>query len=252
MKDHLQGMRVFAQVVDSKSFSGAAQKLGMSKSLASRHVTALEQGFSVKLLHRSTRKLSLTEAGAVLYEHCARIVQLAEQRVTRAQSEPAGLVRLTMDAVRAAVVAGLGTGNLPAYMAGDALERGELVPILRTYRVAADSAIYLVYLPNRTLPSRVRAVIDFPGRALLARPPVGDRVVTPAQRHTSKTRQNIAGFGTRSSFCQTASAKPWRRDHHHRSFIEPEPRRSADGLPRLVAAIRAHSRRVPASLFATR
>ena len=89
MKDRLYGMRVFAQVVEAKSFSAAADKLGMSKSVASRHVSALERSLSVKLLNRSTRKLGLTEAGSVFYEHCARIVQeaeLAEQRVTQTQS----------------------------------------------------------------------------------------------------------------------------------------------------------------------
>src|SRR5262249_36733797 len=98
MKDRLNGMRVFAQVVEAKSFSAAADKLGMSKSLASRHVSALERSLSVKLLNRSTRKLSLTEAGAVFYDHCANIVQeaeLAEQRVTRTQAEPAGTVTVT-------------------------------------------------------------------------------------------------------------------------------------------------------------
>src|SRR5512139_3325243 len=98
MKDRLNGMRVFAQVVEAKSFSSAADKLGMSKSLASRHVSALERALSVKLLNRTTRRLSLTEAGALYYEHCARIVQeaeLAEQRLTRTQSEPAGLVSVT-------------------------------------------------------------------------------------------------------------------------------------------------------------
>src|SRR5262245_17125968 len=98
MKDRLNGMRVFAQVVEAKSFSAAAEKLGMSKSLASRHVSSLEEALAVKLLNRSTRRLSLTEAGALLYEHCARIVQeaeLAERRLTRAQQEPAGVVKIT-------------------------------------------------------------------------------------------------------------------------------------------------------------
>src|SRR5262245_42724079 len=98
MKDRLAGMNVFAQVVEAKSFSAAAERLGISKSLASRKLTALERSLSVKLLNRSTRKLSLTEAGALFYEHCARIVQeatLAEQRVTRTQSEPAGVVKVT-------------------------------------------------------------------------------------------------------------------------------------------------------------
>jgi DNA-binding transcriptional LysR family regulator len=289
MKDRLNGMRVFAQVVEAKSFSAAAGKLGMSKSLASRHVSALERSLAVKLLNRSTRKLSLTDAGAVFYEHCANIVreaELAAERVGRTQSQPAGLVRVTaaqafavrhvlpalaefyrkypkirvrlscsnraldlggegfdvgirvsfdpdpylvarklapnrsvlcaapayleargtprriedlskhdcvlfpplapngrwtlrrdgrkyplqvngvletdeMEAVLAAVTAGLGIGILPLYMAGDALRQGRLVPLLRQYRVVPESAIYLVYLPNATLPSRVRALIDF-------------------------------------------------------------------------------------------
>ena len=66
MKDRLNGMRVFAQVVEARSFSAAAEKLGMSKSLASRHVSALERALAAKLLNRSTRKVSLTDAGAVV------------------------------------------------------------------------------------------------------------------------------------------------------------------------------------------
>jgi DNA-binding transcriptional LysR family regulator len=66
-----------------------------------------------------------------------------------------------MDVVRAAVAAGLGIGILPMYMVGDALQHGQLVPLLRQFQVVPESAIYLVYLPNRTLSSRVRALIDF-------------------------------------------------------------------------------------------
>jgi DNA-binding transcriptional LysR family regulator len=66
-----------------------------------------------------------------------------------------------MDVVRAAVAAGLGIGILPVYMVGDALQQGQLVPLLRQFQVVPESAIYLVYLPNRTLSSRVRALIDF-------------------------------------------------------------------------------------------
>ncbi len=98
MKDRLNGMRVFAQVVEAKSFSAAADKLGMSKSLASRHVSALESSLSVKLLNRSTRRLSLTEAGALLIRALRQDRAgggVAEQRLARTQSEPAGLLRVT-------------------------------------------------------------------------------------------------------------------------------------------------------------
>jgi DNA-binding transcriptional LysR family regulator len=66
-----------------------------------------------------------------------------------------------MDVVREAVSAGLGIGILPRYIAADALQRGQLIPLLRQFQVVPESTIYLVYLPNRTLSSRVRALIDF-------------------------------------------------------------------------------------------
>jgi DNA-binding transcriptional LysR family regulator len=289
MEKRLAGMAVFAQVVEAKSFSAAADRLGVSKSLVSRQVSALERSLAVKLLNRSTRRLSLTEAGAVFYEHCSNVVheaELAQRRVTLTQTEPAGLVKVTavpafavrhlvpaladfhrqypgiqvklscsnrtadlgdegfdlglrvsadpdpnlvarklaanrsvlcaapaylaqrgtprrvedlvrhdgvlfpvlapkgiwtfrrggrkhavkvsgaletddMDAVRAAVLAGLGIGLLPAYMVGADLGRGDLVPLLRAYQPGREGGIYLVYLPNRTPSSRVRALIDF-------------------------------------------------------------------------------------------
>lgn len=291
MNDRLESMSVFARVVEAKSFSAAATRLNTSKSRVSRHVSSLESSLSVKLLHRSTRRLSVTPAGALLYEHCAKIVkeaELAEQRLSGAQSEPAGLVRVTAvtafatrwvvpaltefrrhhpkiqvrlscsnrravdlgdegfdlgiriavrgldptlvarklapnravlcaapayvarrgtprglddlrqhdcvvfppvapkgawhfrrggrkhsvaissaletdepEAVHAALVAGAGVGIVPLYLASDALREGRLVHLLGGYEVDTNSAIHLVYLPNRTLPSRVRALIDF-------------------------------------------------------------------------------------------
>jgi DNA-binding transcriptional LysR family regulator len=289
MRERLAAMSVFAQVVEAKSFSAAASKLGISKSLVSREVSALERSLSVKLLNRSTRKLSLTEGGAIFLEHCMRIVQeaeFAERRVTQTQTELAGLVRVTcvqafalrhlmpalgefqtrypeiriklscsnrtvdlgkegydlgirmshapdpglvarklavnrkvlcaapaylarrgtpstidelvghdgvlfpplapkgawalrrdghthavpvtarfetddMDALHAALVAGLGLGALPVYVAAPDLRLGRLVPLLRDFQVLPDIGIYLVFLPNRTLPLRVRTLIDF-------------------------------------------------------------------------------------------
>jgi len=287
MNDSLTGITVFTQVVDARRFSAAAAELGISKSLASRQVTALERSLSVKLLNRSTRKLSLTNAGAVFYSHCTTILHeadVARRRVTQMQSEPAGVVKLTatpafanrhilpaiadfrrqhpkikvllsctnrtvdlgqegfdlairatlpannlvarklasshfvlcatpaylaqrgtprrpedltshdcvlfsplahkgswsfrrnrrtyaikiaaaletddMETVRAAILAGLGIGLLPTHVAGTDLQRRELVPVLRSYDAGAGT-LYLVYLPNRTLPSRIRVLIDF-------------------------------------------------------------------------------------------
>ena len=89
---------VFAKVVETKSFTAAAQQLGLPKSTVSRKVSQLEERLAARLIQRTTRKLSLTEAGQAFYERCARIVTeiaLAEQLVTDMQSTPRGLLRVT-------------------------------------------------------------------------------------------------------------------------------------------------------------
>jgi len=96
--DNLTGMMVFAQVVQSGSFSKAADNLGMSKSSVSKKVTFLEDRLGVRLLNRTTRKLSLTEVGQVFYERCERIMSEAEEAelaITRLQDEPRGHLKLS-------------------------------------------------------------------------------------------------------------------------------------------------------------
>ena len=77
--DRLQSMAVFVRVAEQGSFSLAARQLGLSKSAASKHVTALEERLGVRLLNRTTRRLALTEVGAVYRDHCARVVAEAEE-----------------------------------------------------------------------------------------------------------------------------------------------------------------------------
>jgi DNA-binding transcriptional LysR family regulator len=94
----LNEILVFARVVDSGSFSAAARLLEMPKSTVSRKVAELEERIGARLLHRTTRKLGLTDAGRIYYEHSARIVaelEEAEEAVGRMQSAPRGLLRVT-------------------------------------------------------------------------------------------------------------------------------------------------------------
>ena len=67
MLDQLRAMGVFACVVEKSSFSGAARELGITTSAVSQQIRSLEQEMEVVLLHRSTRKLNLTEAGQAFY-----------------------------------------------------------------------------------------------------------------------------------------------------------------------------------------
>ena len=91
-------MVVFARVVQAGSFTTAAARLGMPKSTVSRKVSELEARLKSRLLQRTTRKLSLTDAGRTYYEYCARIVaevEEAERAVNRLQETPRGLLRAT-------------------------------------------------------------------------------------------------------------------------------------------------------------
>ncbi len=94
----LVGMGIFARVAEAKSFSEAARRLGVSKSAVSKEVARLERALGARLLNRTTRQLSLTEFGAAFYEHCARVVQEAEEAellVERLHASPRGVLKCT-------------------------------------------------------------------------------------------------------------------------------------------------------------
>jgi DNA-binding transcriptional LysR family regulator len=96
--EDLERMAIFARVVEAKGFSEAARRLGLSKSLVSKQVSRLERNVGARLLHRTTRSMSLTEAGSVFYEHCARIVEEQEEArraVGRLHAGPRGVLRIS-------------------------------------------------------------------------------------------------------------------------------------------------------------
>lgn len=85
MLDQVTGMKVFARVAALGSLSGAARALGMSQTMATKHMAALEERLGVKLLHRTTRKITLTEPGRRYLESVERILaELAEAEAAAA------------------------------------------------------------------------------------------------------------------------------------------------------------------------
>lgn len=97
MLENLRGMAVFASVVDHGSFSGAAKSLGITTSAVSQQIRALEEDLGVILLHRSTRKLNLTEAGQGFYDAAKNVVSAAEEgrmRVNQLRDDLAGTLRI--------------------------------------------------------------------------------------------------------------------------------------------------------------
>jgi DNA-binding transcriptional LysR family regulator len=96
--ENLSDIAIFVRVVEAASFTQAADALGISQSVVSRSVTALETRLGVRLLNRTTRKLSLTEAGSDLYRRASQALaelEEAELEVTRYQAEPRGLLRVS-------------------------------------------------------------------------------------------------------------------------------------------------------------
>lgn len=96
--DTLHGMRVYASVVEAGSFSGGAERLGISKALASKYVGQLEERLGARLLHRTTRRLSPTEIGQAYYEHCVRLLDdldSVEASVRSQHLQPRGHLRVS-------------------------------------------------------------------------------------------------------------------------------------------------------------
>lgn len=73
----LNDMALFVEVVKARGFRSAAQALGMPNSTLSRRISALEKAIGLRLLHRTTRRIELTEAGQLYFERCKRIVDEA-------------------------------------------------------------------------------------------------------------------------------------------------------------------------------
>jgi len=96
--DIVVSMRVFTAVVEAGSFTGAADKLDLSRGMATRYVAQLEEHLGVRLLHRTTRKLSLTEAGNEYYERAIQVLTMiaeAESSVAQEASVPRGILRVS-------------------------------------------------------------------------------------------------------------------------------------------------------------
>jgi len=96
--EQLKSMVVFAQVIEQGNLTAAAKHIGLSRAVVSYHIKKLESQLGVKLLNRSTRSISLTEAGAEYYQSCRIIAEqatTANQQIENLKNEPEGLLKIT-------------------------------------------------------------------------------------------------------------------------------------------------------------
>ncbi len=111
-KDRFAGISVFVVVVEAGSFTAAAERLGHSVSFVSKEIARLEARIGARLLNRTTRTLSLTDAGRDYFERCGQLVadaEEAEDRVSLGREQPRGLLRVSAPV-------SLGLGNLASVL----------------------------------------------------------------------------------------------------------------------------------------
>jgi DNA-binding transcriptional LysR family regulator len=95
----LNDMALFVEVVKAHGFRAAAQAMGMPNSTLSRRISGLEKAIGLRLLNRTTRKIELTEAGQIYFEHCKRIVdeaRIAHEQLAGMLAQPSGVLRVSL------------------------------------------------------------------------------------------------------------------------------------------------------------
>lgn len=153
----LNDIAVFAKVVEARSFTGAGKQLGMPRSTVSRRIAELERRLGARLLHRTTRKLRLTDVGSRYYERCAKgltAIDEAEACVRATSDVPRGRIRMT------------------APHAMDAQLGPTLTAFLRTYpevSVEVELAQRMVDLVGEGFDLAIRATGHLPDSTLVAR-----------------------------------------------------------------------------------
>lgn len=156
----LNDMYFFAEVVDHGGFAAAGRVLGLPKSKLSRRVAELEQRLGVRLLQRTTRKLSLTEAGELYHRHAVAMreeAEAAEEAVAMVQNEPRGTIRVTCPTTLAQTTIG---PIIPKFMRDH--------PHVRLDMIVTNRVVDLVH-EGVDVALRVRATVDDSGSLIVKR-----------------------------------------------------------------------------------
>ncbi|MDB5760938.1 MAG: transcriptional regulator [Burkholderia sp.] len=179
MMNKLQAMEVFVQVVDAGSFTRAAETLHLPKATVSTLVQSLESALSAKLLHRTTRLVTVTTDGAAFYERCVRIlsdVRDAEESLSRTRLSPSGRLRVDVPTGLASEVL---IPALPAFFErypDIVMELGSTDRLVDLVEEGVDCAIRGGELLDSNLIARRVGVINF---LTAASPAYLDRYGTP-------------------------------------------------------------------------
>src|SRR5437660_1317502 len=184
----LNNLYFFAKVVDFGSYTAAAKALGLQTSKLSRRIAALETELGVRLINRTTRRLSLTEAGKTFHRHCLALLdeaQAAKDAMSQILASPQGLVRIScptgllqggdgepaelthsprlctddLFTLRRAALQGIGAVLVPRLLVANDLEGGALIRLLPSLK-AHVGIVHAVFPSRRGMVPAVRALLE--------------------------------------------------------------------------------------------
>jgi DNA-binding transcriptional LysR family regulator len=133
--DRVSSMLSFVKVVEHNGFSSAARQLNLATSVVTTHVKSLEDRLGVRLLNRTTRNVSITEAGRAYYERCVQIlseIEEAEEAAQVLQAKPRGVLRLNTSSA------------IPSLIAPSIAEYNEMYPDVTVRLTATGRMIDLI------------------------------------------------------------------------------------------------------------
>jgi len=230
----LNDMLLFAEVVERGGFAAAGRALGMPKSRLSRRVAGLEAQLGVRLLQRTTRKLSLTDVGETYLRHCQALresAQAAADAVATAQTEPRGTIRVTCPVTLVQTVL---AGVMPIYLERHPHVRVEMEVNNRVVDLVKDGVdvALRVRLTLEESGSLVVKRLDDARSLLVASPALLERQGVPRTLEEASRLDSVAMSATDG----TASIRlisPEGRD----AVLEYRPRFVADDLLTLKMAV---------------
>jgi DNA-binding transcriptional LysR family regulator len=194
----LNDMLLFAEVVERGGFAAAGRALGLPKSRLSRRVAALEAQLGVRLLQRTTRKLSLTEVGEAYLRHCQALresAQAAADTVAQVQTEPRGTLRVACPVTLAQ--------TMLAELMPDFLARH---PLVRVEMLVSNRVVDLVE-EGVDVALRVRTTLDDSGSLVIKR--LGDDapvlVASPALLARQGTPATLEELGRLDSMAMSTT-----------------------------------------------
>ncbi|MBW8314329.1 MAG: LysR family transcriptional regulator, partial [Hydrogenophaga sp.] len=194
----LNDMLLFAEVVERGGFAAAGRALGLPKSRLSRRVAGLEAQLGVRLLQRTTRKLSLTEVGEAYLRHCQALresAQAAADTVAQVQTEPRGTLRVACPVTLAQTVL---AELMPVFLARHPLVRMEMLVSNRVVNLVEEGVDVAL---------RVRTTLEDSGSLVVKR--LGDDapvlVASPALLARQGTPTTLDGLSRLDSMAMSTT-----------------------------------------------